>query len=68
MNNSEIKKFIPKELIRDNTLVKRIEPPRGLISSKAALDLENRISAQINTNNANILRQNMQIMRIGKYK
>ena len=68
MNNLKINKFIPKELLRDNTSVKRIEPPKGKILAKSAFDLENRISEQINSNNANILRQNMHIMQMGKHK
>ena len=68
MNNSKINKFIPKELLSENTSVKRIESPKGLISSKAALNLENSISEQINSNNANILKQNIKIMQMGEYK
>ena len=65
MNNSEFKRFIPKELLNEDTSAKPIEPPKGVISSKAAFDLEYRISVQINANNANTVRQNMQIMKKG---
>lgn len=65
MNNSKINKFIPKELLREESSVKRIEPPKGVISSKAAFNLENSIVETINSNNASILRQNM---KISKYK
>lgn len=65
MNNSEFKRFIPKELLNEDTSAKPIEPPKGVISSKTAFDLEYRISVQINANNANTVRQNMQIMKKG---
>ena len=65
MYNSKIKRFIPNELLNKNTSVKSIEPPKGVISSKAAFNLEYRILVQINANNANTVRQNMQIMKRG---
>lgn len=57
MKDSNIKRFIPKELLQSSSTIKIIEPPKGKISSKAAYFLENQISIQTEANNAAVKKQ-----------
>lgn len=52
MKDSNIKRFMPKELLQPNNTIKLIEQPKGQITSKAAYALECRIAIQTEANNA----------------
>lgn len=67
MKDSNIKRFIPKELLQSSSTIKIIEPPKGQVSSKAAYFLENQISIQTEANNAAVQKQFEHMLVEGKF-
>lgn len=67
MKDSNIKRFIPKELLQSSSSMKLIEPPKGRISSKAAYALESLISIQTEANNVAVRKQFEHMLVEGKF-
>ena len=67
MKDSNINRYIPKELLKPSSVMKPIEPPKGRISSKAAYILESQISIQTEAYNATVKKQFQHMLEEGKF-
>lgn len=67
MKDSNINRYLPKELLKASNVMKPIEPPKGRISSKAAYVLQSQISIQTEANNAAVRKQFEHMLVEGKF-